>query len=284
MYDKIIIGYDDSEYSMAAVKEVAAWLSRHGGTAELVHGVYFDEEEFSYSPNLLKDRVKDGTEVCTHARDIAADFGITLEMNVKEGDPHDVIVKAAQEGVADLIALGTYGRRGISRIIIGSVTAKVIVDSPCDVLVVKRPCGDCAGKYATVLVPFDASPSSRKALDKACDLAKLDQAEVTVLYIIPRYEEMINFFKTESVQNVLNQEAQKILDQAQEAAAARGVAIKTMIEDGNPAEKIVNAATREKLDLIVMGSYGWRGINKTIIGSTAERVIMEADRPVLITR
>jgi len=284
MYEKILIGYDDSEYSRAAVKEVAAWLKRHGGKAELVHGVYSDEEEFCSKPEILGQRINDGKDACAKAGQIAADAGVTMEIKVKEGDPPQVICSTAQEQAADLIALGTHGRRGISRMIMGSVTAKVIAESPCDVLVVKKPCGTCSGKYEKILVPFDSSPSSKKALETACKLAKLDQSEITVFYVIPRYEEMINFVKTESIQKALNQEAEKILDQARETAAALGVTVKSEIGNGSPSENIVATSAKEGTDLIIMGSYGWRGINKSIIGSTAERVIMSADMPVLVTR
>ncbi len=284
MYEKVLIGYDDSKYSMAAVKEVAAWLKRHGGKADLVHGVYFDEEEFCSKPEMLRQRINDGKDACTKAMEVAADFGVPMEIKVKEGDPPHVICNTALEQGADLIALGTHGRRGISRMIMGSVTAKVIADSPCDVLVVKKPCDKCSGKYEKILVPFDSSPSSKMALNTACSLAKLDQSEITVCYVIPRYEEMINFLKTESIQKVLNEEAEKILDQARKIAAAFGVTIKGVIDNGSPSENIVASAAKEGIDLIVMGSYGWSGINKSIIGSTAERVIMSAETPVLVTR
>jgi nucleotide-binding universal stress UspA family protein len=284
MYNNILIGYDDSRYSMAAVKEVAAWLKKHGGKAELLHSVYFDEEEFYNKPEILEQRISAGRESCNKARDIAAGFGVSMDIKVSKGEPPKLIRDTARSEAVDLIALGTHGRRGISRMIMGSVTAEVLVDAPCDVLVVKRPCESCTGGYSKILVPFDASASSIKALERACMLAANDQAEITVCYIIPRYEEMLNFLKTESIRAALREEARKILEQAGKIAARKGITIKTVVGDGHPAENIVAQAAQDPSDLIVMGSYGWSGINKSIIGSTAERVIMEAECPILITR
>jgi nucleotide-binding universal stress UspA family protein len=58
----------------------------------------------------------------------------------------------------------------------------------------------------------------------------------------------------------------------------------TAIEEGHAADKIVETANRMKNDLIVMGSYGWRGVNKAILGSTTERVIMNASCPILVVK
>ena len=185
---------------------------------------------------------------------------------------------------ADLIALGTYGRRGLKRLLMGSVTSQVILNSPCDVLVVKKPCDKCTGSYGSLLVPFDGSASSEKALARACALAKADGAELSVLYVIPRYEEMMDFFKTDTIKKSLFQEAEKIIEKAKKLAAAQGAQIKAVVQEGHAGEKIVEIADKLKNDVIVMGTHGWRGVNKAIMGSTAERIIASASCPVLIVK
>ncbi len=284
MYANIIIGCDDSPFSQAAVREITAWLKRHGGQATLVHGVYFDEEEFGHKPQLLRERSDKGHAACDKVRAKAEAQGITMPVVVREGEPPEVITGLAAETGADLIALGTYGRRGLTRLVMGSVTAKVIMAAPCDVLVVKNECDACAGIYPSVLVPFDGSPAGRKALEIACRFAKEDGSAVTLFYVIPRYEEMIGFFKTESVKQNLRDEARKILDSGVALAAEHEVRVDTLISDGHAADRIIETVTANRADLIVMGSHGWRGLDKAIMGSTAERVIMAADCPVLVTR
>ena len=158
------------------------------------------------------------------------------------------------------------------------------MNSPCDVLVVKKQCDKCTGSYSSLLVPFDGSASSEKALARACALAKADGAELSVLYVIPRYEEMMDFFKTDTNKKSLFQEAEKSSEKAKKLAAAQGAQIKAVVQEGHAGEKIVEIADKLKNDVIVMGTHGWRGMNKAIMGSTAERIIANASCPVLIVK
>lgn len=125
---------------------------------------------------------------------------------------------------------------------------------------------------------------AKKALFQACRMAHIDGSSVTVLYVIPRYEEMIGFLMTSSMKSSLMKEAEKITAAASDLALANGVRPKVLIGDGDIGSKIAETADREKNDLIVMGSYGWSGVNKAIIGGNTERVIMYANCPILVVR
>jgi nucleotide-binding universal stress UspA family protein len=287
MYNSIVVGYDESEYSKAALAEAAHWTKKHGGEVSLVHAVYFDKEEFVILPSQMEKRFELGAQMCREAK-IAIQSELGLNGSVKsvvcEGEAPDVILETAREKHADLIALGTYGRRGLKRLLMGSVTSQVILNSLCDVLVVKDPRRLCTGSYCSLLVPFDGSDSSKKALMRACELVKADGGELTVLYVIPRYEEMVDFFKTESIHKSLFQEAEKITEEAKKNAAAQGIAITAMVQEGHAVDKIVETASLLKNDLIVMGTHGWRGLSKAMLGSTAERTIAYASCPLLVVR
>jgi len=287
MYNSIVVGYDESLSSKAALKEASRWVKVHGGKLYLIHAVYFDQEEFAILPSQMEKRFEFGAKVCLDAKkDLQAEFGLngSVESFVCEGEPPEVIVETAETNKADLIALGTYGRKGFKRLLMGSVTSQVIMNSPCDVLVVTRECTRCTGKDSSLLVPFEGSETSKKALVRACELAKLDGGELTVLYVIPRYEEMVNFYKTEAITTHLFQEAEKILDGAKKIAAELGVPIKAVVQEGHAGDSIVKLADKFKNDLIIMGTHGWSGMNKAIMGSTAERIIANATRPILIVR
>ena len=285
MYKTILVAIDDSEFSKAAVIESANWVKKHGGKIILLNVAYFDEEEFSNAPEQHDRRAEHGKKICSKAQEmLRSEFKIEAEAIVREGDPPTVITTIAAEREADVIAIGTYGRKGLKRIIMGSVASSVISDSPCDVMVVKKACTECSGSYSSILMPFDGSVSSRKALIKACKLSKVDNADITVLYVIPRYEEMIGFFKTESIKKSLFKEAEKILTAAKEVASAQGVSIAMTIEEGNAVDKIVKTSEALYSDLIVTSTYGWRGVDKAIMGSTTERVLINASIPVLVVR
>ncbi|HXY54145.1 MAG TPA: universal stress protein [Nitrospirota bacterium] len=285
MYNTIIVGYDESEPSKAALKESSLWVKKHGGRLYLVHAVFFNEEEFTNLPAQREQRLELGGKICKTAKQtVLAEDAIEVESLLCEGEPPEVIADVARGKQADLIALGTYGRRGLRRLLMGSVTAEVILKAPCDVLVVKRQCSECTGRYSSLLASFDGSENSRKALQRACELAKADNAVVSVLYVIPRYEEMIEFFKTESIQKSLRREAENIITQAQKIAVESGVNIKTYIREGNAADEVITATETIESDLIIMGTHGWKGFSKAVMGSTTRRVVTHASCPVLVVK
>jgi nucleotide-binding universal stress UspA family protein len=151
------------------------------------------------------------------------------------------------------------------------------------VLVVKKPAQN-APVNLTAYCFLDGSGHSKKALSHASALSKDDGSGITALYVIPRYEEMLGFMKTDSIRKSLYHEAERIIELAKQGVSHNGVTLATAIEEGHAADKIVETANRMKNDLIVMGSYGWRGVNKAILGSTTERVIMNASCPILVVK
>jgi nucleotide-binding universal stress UspA family protein len=285
MYENILVAFDNSEYSKAALAKSSNWVKKHGGRIILVNAVYFDEEEFSIAPDQREKRFELGRAACFTSKEaVSAQFGIEIESLVCEGEAADIITEIAREKKADLIAMGTHGRRGLNRLIMGSVTSAVLVNSPVDVIMVRKPDAESSGTYPSILLPFDGSEFSKKALERACQLSKMDGSEVTVLYVIPRYEEMVGFFRTDSIRKSLSGEAEKIVGEATRIASGHGISVKTEIREGQTADEIVKTASRLKKHLIIMGTYGWRGINKVIMGSTTERVVMDAPCPVLAVK
>jgi nucleotide-binding universal stress UspA family protein len=285
MYRRILVGYDDSPASRAALLEAAHWVKRHGGELALVHAVFFEAEEFGIAPEQLDRRIAAGRRLCAAAVDsTAAAPGVPVRTIICEGEPPDVLIDTADGLDADLVVLGTYGRRGLRRMLMGSVTAQVISRSKVDVLVVHRPCQECRGEYRSILVPYDGSAFSRGALRRACGLAKGGGATVTVLYAIPRYEEMVGFVRTEGISARLAEEAQKIVTAAARLAGELGVSAATEVAEGPAADQVVDAVKKSGHDLVVMGSHGHRGMERALLGSTAERVILNAPCPVLVVK
>ena len=285
MYKNILVGVDGSRCSKAALLNASQWIKRHGGgRLLLVHAVYFDEEEFSIAPGQREKRLKVGKEMCYQIKEEMSDLGHEVESLVCEGEPHDVIVDIAGSKNMDLVTIGTHGTKGIKKLFMGSVTSRVIASSPCDVLVVKEPLEENKRNYKSILLSYDGSEHSKTALRHACRLAKIEGAEITTLYVIPHYVEMIEFFSTSLIKDNLMQEAQNILREAKELAQDQGVAIKTEIAEGHTAERIIDTAHRLGNDLIIRGTYGWRGIDKAVIGSITEQVIVGVPCHVLVVK
>lgn len=285
MYHKLLVGYDDSPASRAALLEAAHWVKKHGGELALVHAAFFDVEEFGIAPEQLEKRIRLGRQLCAAAvTSVGEDPGVPARSIICEGEPPEVLLDTADGIGADLVVLGTYGRRGLRRMLMGSVTAQVISQVRVDVLVVHRPCQECRGEYRSLLVPYDGSAFSRAALDRACELATADGARVTALYAIPRYEEMVGFLRTEGISARLAEEGAKIVAEAARLGAECGVTVATTVVEGSAPDRIVETVKQSGFDLVVMGSHGHRGMERALLGSTAERVIVNAPCPVLVVK
>ena len=283
-YKNILVGYDDSDYSKAALVEAMHIAKALNSSVTMAHAVFFDSEEFNTSQGQLEERLQLGRDVCLKARDLySREFGTDIECHVVKGEPHEVIPGQAVESGADLIVMGTHGRKGLRRMLMGSVTSGVILDAKCDVLVVKRSCDECTGTYRSILIPYDGSDHAKKAIERAAEFYK-PGVTVTLLYVIPRYEEMVGFIKTESIREEMFAEARKLVNEGEKLAQEKGMKVNTMVEEGHVASRVVDVAEGLKSELVIMGSHGWRGMDKAIIGSTAERVISHANIPVLVMR
>ena len=285
MYKNILVAFDDSEFSKAALKEASLWVMKHGGKVILTHVVNPNRDGFGISKTNLKGHLEKAKKLFNKTgEDAKSDYGIDVESIVIEGKPSDVILDIAREKNADLISMGTYGKKRLKRLILGSVTSHVVVNSPCDVLVVKKYCSECIGKYNSITLPFDGSEFSKKALNRACQLSKIDNADISAIYVTPHYEEMVEFFMTDSIRESLMKESKNIMDMAVKIAEKQGVSIKTKILEGYVGDKIIEASGKQKNNLIVIGTYGWRGINKAIMGSISERILINATCPVLLVK
>jgi nucleotide-binding universal stress UspA family protein len=285
MYDNILVAYDDSEFSKAALSAASSWIGRNGGVLFLVHAVYLNEEEFMSAPEQREKRFEIGKEMCYRTKEsVSYLLGKDVESLICEGEPHDVITDIARQKKADLIAIGTHGRKGLKKLFMGSVTSRVIVLSPCDVLVVKKSLSETPEKFRSILLRFDGSEFSKRALHRACAMAKIEGAEITALYALPCCEGMETFLSTGLIKENLMLEAQKIAGEAKKLAMDQGVSIKTEILEGDAADAIINTANRLGNDLIIGGTHAWSGIDKALVGSIMESVIVNAPCPVLIVK
>ena len=94
----------------------------------------------------------------------------------------------------------------------------------------------------------------------------------------------MEFYRSDSIKKSLHAEAEKVVAEAKKIAAEMGITIRTEIREGHASDEIVAAANKLENDLIAMGTYGWKGVNQAIMGSTTNRVISHAACPVLVVK
>jgi nucleotide-binding universal stress UspA family protein len=211
------------------------------------------------------------------------------------GKPVTEILEAAKRDQIHLLVMGTHGRSGLERFLLGSVTEKILRKAPCPVLVVrcgvKQNFGADASEfrgYKGILVPVDLTEHSPRTLAHAVELAKDFQANLFIVHILeqptnpgidPSYTGMLLDYWTD-----IQSEAKRKLDELVQSCVEGDTAEEHWIAIGRPAEEILLASHQKSTDLIVMGAKPSWLTHLGAIGTTAHRIICHAESPVLLLR
>lgn len=203
-------------------------------------------------------------------------------------DPASHITRYARDASMALIVMGTHGRGGIARLLMGSVAEKVVRTATCPVVTVHGARHASPGGFRRILVPTDFSAASGAALDAARVLAARFAASLHLLHVLPDI-----VVDGGAGSEVFVSEAPEVrtlrLMNARERLAHRiptdlpRSTLTTEVIFGAPAETIAAYADDNHFDLIVMGTHGRSGIAH-LVGSVAERVVRTAACPVMTTR
>lgn len=191
------------------------------------------------------------------------------------GTPEQEIVRCADRYGAGLIAMSTHGRPELVRMLLGSVTDRVIRTSPVPVLVIHPPTMSLdrvsppAGRKLRVLVPLDGSTIAEEAARMAVSLLRPEIIEVSLLTVVGTPQREITL-------------AREILDSTASGLSARGVSVSTTVVEGEAANQIAALAAEDGFDLIVMSTHGHGMLTRTLVGSVTDRVVRTSEVPVLV--
>ncbi len=136
-WNKIVLAVDDSECSVAAVDGAVYFAKQHNGGIQVVSAVDFADEFFAQVPEAREQVLGKARTVLDKVKEITAKEGVAAEMTLREGNPYEVVVEVAEEYDAEAIFMGSHGRKGLKKFIMGSVTEKVIGYAQCPVVVMK---------------------------------------------------------------------------------------------------------------------------------------------------
>jgi nucleotide-binding universal stress UspA family protein len=219
-----------------------------------------------------------------HARQ---QLGLELGTVFVERGPADAeIVRCAQAWDADYVVVGSHGRSGLSRMLLGSVAERVVRQAPCSVLVARQ-----APSPGVVLVATDLSPASVPAIEAGAAAARRRNAKLVVISVLewPGAESVawaalfgpVPAIPGEETRAERRDAARRIVEQSLVAAAATG---EVLLRDGSAATQIVRASEELGAELVVVGTHGRTGLERLALGSVAERVIRSAPCSVLAVR
>ncbi len=199
------------------------------------------------------------------------------------------ILEYAAEYDIDLIVMGTHGRRGLRRLLLGSVAEEIVRLAPCPVMTV--PENDDRGPGASIeriAVPVDFSEHARLALGYATELAALYDARLDLLHVV---DEVIypDFYPPVmpsggSITEELRDQSIRRLNDLIADPGSKGLETEVHVHAGRAAPEITDFAAESGADLIVIASHGLTGIGHMLLGSVTEQVVRRAACPVFTVK
>ena len=245
--------------------------------------------EFQLDPVGQQNRIMEDAD--TQLKELTGDQPISWEPLITVGKPADEISRVVEEKDIDLVITATRGRSGLKRIILGSVTERLMRTLTCPLLVVNSPehkfvsAADQAIKLEKILVGCDFSPDSGQAFKHALSLAQEFQAELHLAHVIEPPTQSGLHKEDKPVLEEMQQNYQDLLirklKEMVPAEARNWCTPQTGLLEGQPYEEIVTYAESKDIDMIVLGVRG-HGLVKTLfLGSTTDRVVRRSPCPVL---
>ena len=222
--------------------------------------------------------------------------GITIDAVVREGSTASEILEQATGMPADLLVIGTHGRSGFERLVLGSVAERVLRKASCPVLTVPKGLPHAAPSgpvlYKRILCPVDFSDSSLHALKYAISMAQEADGQLTVLHVVAHeLENAADMPSTLSdagmtVASFVKQREEALRRRLQEAVATAPefCSVESLMTYGKPWREVLRMAAERQSELIVMGVQGRGAADLLFFGSTTQHVVREASCPVLTLR
>jgi nucleotide-binding universal stress UspA family protein len=299
MFKRILVPLDGSTLAERALAPALALAQAVEGEGEvrllcvpLPQPMNVERYSGGYSfwwPEQARERACcEGESYLDGKREAWARPGVAISTQTIEGDPPSMILDAAREWQADMIALSPHGYSGLTRWVLGSVAEKVLRAATCPVLLVRsvRP-------LQTVLIPLDGSRLAEQALAPGMEMARLMGAEVRLLTVTQAMAMPVAGLRgTEwMAQDIVEQltydnseEATRYLEHVKRRYRNSGLVVKTEIVEGVAAYAILEYVAAEPVDLIVMATHGRTGLRRWAFGSVTEKVLRGSDVSMLTIR
>ena len=289
---RILCPTDFSLISGKALRQAIPIAQWYGATLTALHVTPPWPEEVAAFPEYAEPMVlPTPADVTTVLRDFvrpAEERGVACEVAAAQGRVAPAIAGFAQQSGAELVVMGTHGHGGFERLVLGSVTDKVLRKSPCPVLTVgpgvteDRPLA-----FARILCALDFSDASLQALDYAVSLARHSQAVLHVVHVVDWPAEALSSpkgFDLRDFRRHLADHALRSLSAALPESVRAQCAAEEITTFGKAHDSILRIAAEKRSDLLVLGVHGPGVVDRAVFGSTAYQVVRGARCPVLTVR
>ncbi|MXV63448.1 universal stress protein [Natronorubrum sp. JWXQ-INN-674] len=254
MYNEILVPTDGSEVAERAGAVAVRMAELFGADLTIVS--VRESGDDAQAKRAVEDIQEDAIEA-----------GLTPQTEIIEDEEtpiHRVIIDYAEDHGVDVVVMGTHGRTGISRFLLGSVAEQALQESPIPVVTVHE---DTAIDFEidNVLVPTDGSEGAEAATEHAIDLVTETGGTLHALHV------------TSSGREAESSPADDVGDRGE----AAGVEVVTATRSGRPHEAIAGYTAEAEIDVVVMGTHGRTGLRRYLLGSVTERTVRFSPVPVV---
>lgn len=282
---QILVGTDFSELSTVALRHAGLWAQRFGASLIVMHAQEFppvggDPHFGSYDLTPLIEATRRGAEeqLAEHVRrDVPSGVPVTCE--TVAGSPAAMIEACAEARGADLVVLGTHGRGGVSRFLLGSVAERTLRLARRPTLIVRQTEGGEDAKPPApslrhVLCPVNHTEVARAAFEHARSVARAFDACLTVVFAVEPGEGELTAADL--------RRAEEDLQSWLSEKPPLDCQMQPVIRHGDPAQQVIGLAREAAVDLVVIGAQHRRFFDDTVLGVTTVRVTRHAPCPVLV--
>jgi nucleotide-binding universal stress UspA family protein len=279
---KIILAVDGSKHSQWAmdlllklplIKEPEVWVLNVVDLSKLASTFLPGSHAVPYS-KIVQDEIN---KALAAAERLTAGVANRLQTRwekvvpvVEKGHVAQTIIAAAKENEADLIILGSRGLSKMQSFLMGSTSQKVVTYAPCSVLVVKSK----SHAFKKVLIAWDGSKYSDDVVRFLNSEFQTGRFQVAALfaweYPLPVY---LPKMAVADIQEKLN----AVMEKA-------GFKPKSLFVFGHPVKQIVEAARKQRMDLVAVGSRGLAGLKRFLLGGVSHHVVQSSPASVLVVR
>lgn len=291
---RVLVPTDFSDFSSAALNYAASLASSYGAALRLLHvitpfPIVAPLSDVPGNTQLYDSQRAQCYKALTAEAATIRHPGVEVDVELRDGNPVRETLTAATEWGADLIVVGTHGRGGMERLVLGSVAEKLLRKAPCAVLAVPHGAIEGAGtaeRIAHVLCAHDGSAASAAGVAYAVSLSERTGARITLVTAVEALPYGGDFTGPDfaAFREARSAHAREALDAALPADVRASHDVRDRLVYGHPAQQILEVAAQERPDLIVMGVQGRGAIDLLMFGSTANYVVRHANCPVLTVR
>jgi nucleotide-binding universal stress UspA family protein len=207
-----------------------------------------------------------------------------VQTQVESGMPAERLVAYVEDRDVDLVVMGTHGRRGIRRMLLGSVTEEVVRKASCPVLTVRTDAPDAPRKAVRrILVPVDFSDAAETAVAHANEIAQTYGAEIDLLHVIEEvvYPSAYGVEMPPISSDAVGARVEESLGTiARDEIGHEHVQISATI--GYAPLSILDYVEENDVDLVVIATHGRTGLDRVLLGSVTERVLRQSPVPVFV--